>query len=48
MKNKKKCPNCNSTRVSIDANSNFYCKNCGFINSKIKKACLVDFEKYFR
>ena len=39
----KHCPNCNSKKISINESSEFYCKKCGYINSKIKKACFVDF-----
>ncbi len=41
----KHCPKCGSIRTSINENSEFYCKRCGFINSKIKKACFIDFKE---
>ena len=46
MKRPKKCPNCGSTRTSINEKSEFFCKKCGFINSKNKKANLIDFENF--
>lgn len=41
----KSCPNCGSKRISINEKSEFYCRKCGFINSKVKKACFVDFNE---
>lgn len=41
----KKCPICNSSEVGINEYSEFYCKNCGFVNTKRKKANFIDFCK---
>ena len=41
----KKCPQCGSTKTSINEKSEFYCLKCGYLNSQNKKACFIDFEK---
>ncbi len=43
----KSCPNCGSKKISINELSEFYCKTCGFINPKLKKACFIDFIEVF-
>ncbi len=43
----KSCPNCSSKKISINEKSEFYCKKCGYINSKLKKACFNDFVNVF-
>jgi len=43
----KRCPNCGSTKISINESAEFYCKACGYVNSKLKRACFIDFEEVF-
>ncbi len=43
----KRCPNCGSTKISINELSEFYCQGCGYINSKMKQACFIDFVRVF-
>jgi len=44
----KQCPHCGSKKVSINDLSEFYCKDCGYINTKEKKACFIDFVRVFK
>ena len=43
---KKKCPQCNSSRVII-TEEGLTCKKCGFENNKNKQAQMIKYDRQF-
>ena len=43
FKKKRKCPHCNSSRITYNEGNEMHCKKCGYVHSKNKETMLIGF-----